>query len=275
MRHWPPQARELYRVLYKDEDSECIRGLPLAKGISEPFLAELVVGCFHSSGERGRRWEQHDSAMHRRLHRSNCKCLKGVTRAAKAWPAVQPLAERTLLLVEAMREHHHEAARWAKADGRLFDPVMCLHALFRYLVKPTRYMDPDDMTDRERLGGIESYMVDYFPRILTAAGIPRWKSDLAPKTQEDRRRILEKIGRHIRRRGGNRTSDAIAYWILSTEDRLLPHRPPRPESLGPRPPQHADLIDRAIGASLFRMPPARKASPRKPPTGGQSLLQTR
>lgn len=265
-KEWPAEARRLYRTLYRDEDAECLRGLPLKAGIGEAFFAELVVGCLHNYIERAKRWDRADRLIHQTLHRTNCDHERGIHKAEKAWPAKAwpwpaPHAKRALRRWAEGRRAHEKAAAWAKGMAAFLDPVVCLHALFSGLVA----------TRRDQ--GIEFYMTSYFPRILTAAGMDRWTALDLEATPDDRevgeRRLAGTIGRHFRRKGGKGTSEVVAYYLFSTAPRLLRYRPARPKSLPDPDPQNAALIDSAMGAALFRLPAPRTAAPRKTSRGGQ------
>ncbi len=254
VKDWPPEARTLYRVLYEDEDHNP-SNLPLV--ISESFFAELVAGCLYRYIERATEWKGHDRAMHQNLHASDCTCERIIKRAAD-WPWARPHAEIALRQSAKLRRRHDDSAAQERSLARLLDPIVTLHALFSHLVRFELYDKTEEFPAERR--GIEFYVKHYFPRWLVAAGV---------RPPQARAWTPENIGRHFRRCGGKRASNAVAFWLLSTDDRLKPYRPSRPTFLPEPDRQHADLIDAAIGKRLFRLPPSRKAATRKLSRGGQ------
>jgi hypothetical protein len=246
IKDWPARARRLYHALYEDGDSDAIRGLPLKPGISEAFFAELVVGCLYRNQERAEAWEARDRKMHAGL--ASEETIERIKGAGRDWP-FELAARQALQVQDKRRREHDEAARMAKAYGRFFDPVVCLNTLFRHLVRPSRGQ------------GIEWYVENYLPRILTVAGI---------KPRRARAWTRANLEKHLQRNGRAGAVAAVAYYLLSTDERLKPFRPSRPPSLGLEPaPQYAGIMDLAIGRALFRLPDARKAPPAKHSQAGQ------
>jgi len=248
---FPPEARRLRRALYEDQESDApgtrpLRGLPLRDGITESFFADLVVSCLFNYIKRAEKFEKQDQRIHRRL--LNTKGIREIQKSAKHWPFAAVHADRALELQQAWHHHHQEFLAWEKGMSRALDPILCLWVLFRYLVRP------------EHGNGIEFYMKNYFPRILTAAGLRPPKS---------LRWTAANVERTFRRKGGTRNANLIAVLLLSTDARLRPYRPPVPSKyLAPGPPD-PELALSLTGRALFRLPPPSKSASAKPSRGGQ------
>jgi len=139
-KNWPPEARRLRRILFKDDkDSDAIlRGLPLRNGITESFFADLVVGCLYNYIERAKKFYEHDKRIHRGFW--NKKSIQKLQHMSKdPWPPVARLADLTLKLNDERNKHHDDVVDWAKAESKILDPIVCLYVLFKYLVKPMRH----------------------------------------------------------------------------------------------------------------------------------------
>ncbi len=207
----PPEARRLRRLLYDDPDSDCVRGLPLKGRITESLFADLLVGCLHRNQERAERFLAHDRAIHSRL--LNEQGVQAIRKAADSWPFAATHAERALAIDRERRRHHDEVAAWAKAEGRFFHPIICLYALFRYLVEPRRGDDPEDPD--APLEGIEFYVKTYFPRILNKAGLhPHQKKVWT----------ADNILRTFRRRGGKPAADIYSPRTIVSSPTALDRR---------------------------------------------------
>jgi hypothetical protein len=249
----PPEARKLRWALYGDPDSDAIRGLPLQKGVTEALFADLVVGCIWNYLERATRFKRHESHLHRRL--LNQRGVRAIKRSARSWPFAAWHAERALANDAARRAHHDDVVAGARIGSRLFDPVICLYALFRYLVEPK----PGE-TRKDEFEGIEYYVRKYFPRILAVAGL---RPQRAAAWRHD------SMLRRFRRYGGKTEADRVAFYMFSTDDRLKPYRPAPPPHHPQSGPPDPDLIASIMGRALFRLPESSNATPPKPSRGGQ------
>jgi hypothetical protein len=252
----PPEARRLWKLFYQDEDSE-LHDLRFNEGITERLFAELLVGCLYRNHKRAEKFIEHDRRNHRRL--ASKKGMQHFRKlAADSIPTVARIGKGNLEIQVLARQHHDSVAAWAKAQARFFGPMVCLYALFKYLVKPQRV---EDEVDGSVLSvGIECHMTTSVPDILKRAGIrPHKKSEWTPVN----------ISRTFRRHGGTAAADRAAFYLFSTDDRLKPYRPPAPPEHPRSGPPDPDLMASLIGRAMFRLPAPRKSAAIKPSKGGQ------
>ncbi len=261
----PPEARRLRKVLYEAPDCDALRGLPLRKGITESFFADLAIGCLYRHKERAKKFHDHHHRIHARL--LNKKGVKQLERAAAVGPAFAHLSSIYLNNDAARLRHHDNVVAWAEAEEEYLHPGVSLYALFRYLVKTTRGDKPglDDVI-RPKVQGIEYYVENYFPRILNLAGV-------LPHRAQQWTHV--NVTRYLRREcGGKKAVDRAAFYLFSTDDRLKRYRPPAPPDFPASGPPDPELVASLIGRAMFRLPAPPNNTPPKPSRGGQHTLKS-